>query len=275
MLCPKYVLERDVVYSEVFRGMDFEIGDINKLEEFARKNNMSTGEIIALYICENYDLLSEKKSDTSGDESKIKSIYEYSGIDLRFCRYTYGKKQKQAFIALKNACDSVFLDLQCFPVAQNSKAPASEYTVSYVDTWLGERDFGGNRRHEGTDIMADVNERGVYPIVSVTKGVVEKIGWLKLGGYRIGIRAENGGYFYYAHLDSYSNDYNVGDTVEAGEIIGFMGDSGYGPVGTVGKFGVHLHFGIYIKDSDGNELSINPYNVLKSLENSKKQISFY
>ena len=43
--------------------------------------------------------------------------------------------------------------------------------------------------HEGCDIMAGNNERGYFPIVSMTDGVVERIGWLEKGGYRIGIRS--------------------------------------------------------------------------------------
>lgn len=36
-----------------------------------------------------------------------------------------------------------------------------------------------------------------------------------------------------------------GDQVQAGEMLGFMGDSGYGEEGTTGQFPVHLHLGIY------------------------------
>ena len=54
-----------------------------------------------------------------------------------------------------------------------------------------------------------------------------------------------------------------------------MGDSGYGEEGTVGQFDVHLHFGIYINDNDGNEISINPYHILKALENNKKYSEYW
>ena len=64
-------------------------------------------------------------------------------------------------------------------------------------------------------------------IVSMTDGVVQSKGWLPKGGYRIGILAPSGGYFYYAHLDSYA-DIKEGDRVKAGDVIGFMGDTGYG-----------------------------------------------
>ncbi len=62
----------------------------------------------------------------------------------------------------------------------------------------------------------------------MTDGMVEKIGWLPLGGYRIGVRSPGGGYFYYAHLSSYAENFCEGDQVKAGEILGFLGDTGYG-----------------------------------------------
>lgn len=81
----------------------------------------------------------------------------------------------------------------------------------------------------------------------MTDGVVEAIGWLTKGGYRIGVRAPGGGYFYYAHLSSYAKDFQPGDAVAAGDILGYMGDTGYGEEGTTGKFPVHLHVGIYVR----------------------------
>ena len=82
------------------------------------------------------------------------------------------------------------------------------------------------------------------------------MGWLQKGGWRIGIRSEQGGYFYYAHLSEYAPRMEEGKTVEAGEMLGYMGDSGYGEEGTVGQFAVHLHFGIYIQTADGREVRV-------------------
>ena len=47
-----------------------------------------------------------------------------------------------------------------------------------------------------------------------------------------------------------------------------MGNTGYGSEGTSGRFDVHLHFGIYAKTENYNELSYNPYCILKYLENN-------
>ncbi len=70
---------------------------------------------------------------------------------------------------------------------------------------------------------------------SVSDGTVEQMGWLELGGYRVGIRSPGGLYFYYAHLDSYAAGLQKGDTVKAGTLLGYMGDTGYGQEGTRGK----------------------------------------
>ena len=120
--------------------------------------------------------------------------------------------------------------------------------------------------------MAGKNERGRYPVVSMSDGVVTNIGWLEKGGYRIGITSPNGVYFYYAHLESYAS-VKEGDDIQAGELLGFMGDSGYGEEGTVGKFDVHLHLGIYSWDT-GEEISVNPYYVLLSLNGKKLKYSY-
>lgn len=158
-----------------------------------------------------------------------------------------------------NSFQTVLSDVRCFPVA---KDPLGKETVNYDDSWGKSRKYGGDRTHEGTDIMTSNNVRGYFPVVSVSDGIVEKKGWLKLGGYRIGVRSASGAYFYYAHLASYAKGLQEGSKVKAGQLLGYMGDSGYGKEGTVGKFDVHLHFGIYIM-IDKKEVSVNPYEILR------------
>ena len=164
------------------------------------------------------------------------------------------------------ACQAVWDDLQYFPVAESSDN--SRLSVSFEDSWMFDRSYGGERGHEGTDIMPSVNEPGRFPVVSMTDGTVESKGWLELGGYRLGIRAPHGAYFYYAHMDSYS-DIEEGDTINAGDLLGFMGDTGYGTEeGTRGKFPVHLHVGIYLYQNE-QEISVNPYPALSYVQDKK------
>ena len=168
------------------------------------------------------------------------------------------------FSLYMNLVDDIFTELQCFPVVKEER---EVYPVTYEDTWGAERTYGGERTHEGCDLIAVSNERGKYKICSMTDGVVKNIGWLEQGGWRIGIQSDLGVYYYYAHLDSYEKAFEEGERVVAGQILGRMGDSGYGKEpGTKGNFAVHLHVGIYVKDALGHERSINPYWYLKRLE---------
>jgi murein DD-endopeptidase MepM/ murein hydrolase activator NlpD len=143
---------------------------------------------------------------------------------------------------------------KAFPVL-----PDSEYV--YENGYGDARTYGGERTHEGIDIMA---EKGV-PVLSVSGGVIEQVGWNELGGYRIGIRGEDNIYYYYAHLSRYEGKPLKGDKVKQRQLIGYVGDSGYGPEGTTGEFAPHLHFGMYY--GKGRSLkAFNPYPFLKAWE---------
>lgn len=191
--------------------------------------------------------------------------------------------QEQSFMRLKdkwkkqNGWDTylkytkaIWGDVKYFPVPESTTD--KKMTVNFTNSWMNERTYGGRRGHEGTDIMATQNIAGIYPIVSMTDGIIRSKGWLEKGGYRIGVEAPSGAYFYYAHLDSYAS-VEIGDTIQAGDLLGFMGDTGYGSEGTTGKFPVHLHVGIYIYPEE-QEMSVNPYWILRYLKNRRVKCSY-
>ena len=163
-------------------------------------------------------------------------------------------------------------DLQYFPVAGPFCKEKERFY--FQDSWHEKRRYKGERLHEGCDIFGSCARKDYYPVVSMTDGRVEQIGWLPLGGWRIGIRSPGGGYFYYAHLSSYGAAFQKGDRVKAGEILGFLGDSGYGAEGTTGKFPPHLHLGIYVRTEEKEEYALNPYPVLQFLQSKQKNF-FY
>ena len=184
----------------------------------------------------------------------------------RSSSYTINKnRETDEFSYYMEMVDQVSSEIQCFPVVK--EGTDERYPVSYDNTWGAKRTYGGERTHEGCDLMAVSNERGKYKVCSMTDGVVKNIGWLEQGGWRIGIESDAGTYYYYAHLDSYEKAFEKGERVVAGQILGRMGDSGYGKEpGTKGNFAVHLHVGIYLKDLEGKERAVNPYWYLKRLE---------
>ncbi|MCI9133864.1 MAG: M23 family metallopeptidase [Lachnospiraceae bacterium] len=168
--------------------------------------------------------------------------------------------------------ENIWKDLTYFPVPLSTENPRLQ--IQFEDSWMFERSYGGSYGHEGTDLMPDTNVAGFYPVLSMTDGVVENIGWLEKGGYRIGIRSPHDVYFYYAHLDSYAKDFQIGDVVKAGELLGLMGDTGYGTEGTRGKFAVHLHVGIYLRTDQIPEIAVNPYWFLRYLEERKLSYAY-
>lgn len=162
-------------------------------------------------------------------------------------------------------------DLQYFPAAGRKEVQGQQFF--FENSWHARRTFQGERLHEGCDIFGREEKSGYYPILSMTDGIVEKVGWLPLGGYRIGIRSPGGGYFYYAHLSSYAREFQTGEQIKAGEVLGFLGDTGYGEEGTAGKFVPHLHLGIYVRIQTEEEHALNPYPVLQFLQ--KRQKNFF
>jgi len=143
----------------------------------------------------------------------------------------------------------------------------AEYT--YYDDFGAGRSFGGDRKHLGNDIMA---KKGT-PLVAVMDGRIENIGWTKLGGWRIGIKDNYNRYWYYGHMKEYESGIEKGDIVSKGDVIGYVGDSGYGSKGTVGKFEPHLHMQIGIVFPGTDKWTfINPHEILKFMANSKKYL---
>jgi murein DD-endopeptidase MepM/ murein hydrolase activator NlpD len=119
---------------------------------------------------------------------------------------------------------------------------ASRRPPHFVDSWGNPR-LGG-RRHQGIDIFAPKDT----PVLSTTSGLVTRVGTNNLGGQVVWILGPGLEQHYYAHLSRYGS-FRAGDRVEAGEIIGYAGNTGNARGGPV-----HLHYGIY-----RNGTAQNPY----------------
>jgi murein DD-endopeptidase MepM/ murein hydrolase activator NlpD len=90
--------------------------------------------------------------------------------------------------------------------------------------------------HHGEDIFAALGT----PLLAVADGTVFSVGWNDVGGYRLWLRDKQGNQFYYAHLSAFSPLAQNGAQVKAGDVVGFMGNSGDAQ-GTP----YHLHFEIH------------------------------
>lgn len=179
--------------------------------------------------------------------------------------------------ALYDIYSKVFDDLKVGPIPEKKeiyswnekkkkweKKESVEYSYTSEDDFGAARSYGGDRSHEGNDLIADMGT----PIVSMTDGEITRLGWNEYGGQRIGITTSKGTYFYYAHMDRYADGMVKGKRVKSGDVIGYIGDTGYGPPGTRGKLIPHLHVQIGFKMGRFSKgyTWFNPYDIVKFLD---------
>ena len=155
---------------------------------------------------------------------------------------------------------------------------ASGYGYSHSDDFGAARSFGFKRKHLGHDMMGSSGT----PIAAVEGGIVEALGWNRYGGWRVGIRSFDGKrYYYYAHLlqdRPFAPGLAVGDIVQAGDLIGFMGRTGYSDKENVSNIEtVHLHFGIQLVFEESqkecnSEIWIDAYNIVRLLDGHRSSL---
>ncbi len=155
---------------------------------------------------------------------------------------------------------------------------AAGFGYSHCDDFGVSRSFGFARKHLGHDMMGSLGT----PIVAVEGGVVEAMGWNRYGGWRIGIRSfDSRRYYYYAHLQKdapFAPGLQVGDLVQAGDLIGFMGRTGYSDKENVNNIeSVHLHFGMELIFDESQkeclaEIWIDVYDIIRLLNSHRSSI---
>jgi murein DD-endopeptidase MepM/ murein hydrolase activator NlpD len=116
-------------------------------------------------------------------------------------------------------------------------------------------DFGNFRAdtgfHEGSDLFAPAGT----PVVAVQSGVLHNVGWNRLGGWRLWVEDTAGNWFYYAHLSAFSPIAIDGGHVSAGDVVGFVGNTGDAAGGPA-----HVHFEIH----PGGKWAVPPYDYLQA-----------
>ena len=154
---------------------------------------------------------------------------------------------------------------------------AKGFDYSHYDDFGASRSYGYSRPHLGHDMMGLVGT----PIIAVESGVVEALGWNQYGGWRIGIRSFDGKrYYYFAHLRQnypYAEGLEEGSIVTAGDVIGYMGHTGYSAKENVNNIKtVHLHWGLQLifdesqKEGD-NEIWVDCYELTKFLYRNRSE----
>jgi len=155
---------------------------------------------------------------------------------------------------------------------------AEGYHYTHCSDFGNQRSFGFARKHLGHDMMGSLGT----PIVAVEGGVVEAMGWNRYGGWRIGIRSfDSRRYYYYAHLRKdrpYADGLQIGDIVQAGDLIGFMGRTGYSDKENTNNIEtVHLHFGLQLVFDESqkecnSEIWIDTYSIVRLLHSHRSSL---
>jgi murein DD-endopeptidase MepM/ murein hydrolase activator NlpD len=108
--------------------------------------------------------------------------------------------------------------------------------ASYVDTFGAGRSDIASGWHHGADIFGQLGQ----PVLAVADGTVYSVGWQHIGGNRLWLRDAQGNQFYYAHLAAFSTLALDGAQVKAGDVVGFMGNTGDAQTTPY-----HLHFEVH------------------------------
>ena len=153
---------------------------------------------------------------------------------------------------------------------------AKNYSFSHYDDFGASRSYGFKRTHLGNDLMGSIGT----PIIAVESGTVEHLGWNQYGGWRVGIRSLDGKrYYYYAHLRKnhpYAAGLTEGAKVTAGDVIGYLGMTGYSTKENVNNINVpHLHFGlqlIFDESQVDGKIWIDVYNIIEFLMQNRSTV---
>lgn len=262
-----------VPYESLKYAMDVDISTAEK------EKHLDWIEVLAVAGCRTggkCDLRSVKQAvkDLQSDrapEEILGSLYEY---------YPYYKESFSAVLGGLLGSFAMEIDGQWKPVyGLKAYSPiAAGYGYSHSDDFGNQRTFGFARKHLGHDMMGSLGT----PVVAVESGIVEAMGWNRYGGWRIGIRSsDNKRYHYYAHLQKdhpFADELEVGDVVQAGDLIGFMGKTGYSDKENTNNIEtVHLHYGIQLVFDESQkeclaEIWIDPYDIVRLLHSHRSSI---
>ena len=115
--------------------------------------------------------------------------------------------------------------------------------------------------HHGQDIFAALGA----PVLAVADGTVFSVGWNRVGGNRLWLRDRDGNEFYYAHLAAFSPLAVNGGRVQAGDVVGFVGNTGDAETTPY-----HLHFEIHPSSLLflGYDGVVNPYPYLRAWQHA-------
>lgn len=221
---------------------------------YERGEQMSWITLLALLAAENGgDFSGYKSGQTERLVARLRAGELPTDIAVNKRLYAYYTEAYSAvlggmvgpYTAVSVSADGTKEEQKCYGLRVFSPIAAG-YSYTDYDDFGAARSYGYKRTHLGHDIMGSIGT----PVVAIESGYVEHCGWNQYGGWRIGIRSFDGKrYYYYAHLRKGHpyNDIYEGKYVNAGEVIGYLGMTGYSAREDVNGINLpHLHAGLQI-----------------------------
>ena len=204
--------------------------DAELLDEFRAAEDRLNANRVAL------DALTEKK------QAEIESLV----VEQEVLNESLATLQEQLSFVLSG--QAIALGGFVFPVG----AP-----FNFASTFGAPRMVGTKYQHthQGNDIFATVGT----PLYATSRGVIARKAVAILGGNKLWLVGADGTQYYYAHLSSYGEGIEDGSIVEAGQVIGYVGDTGNAK-GTP----PHLHFEIHPAGGP----AIDPFPILDAVRRS-------
>lgn len=236
------------------------------------KGQISWIKVLAYAVAKNYgkvDSTTSKLIDEAANKIKAGETFE----NLTYYNFYHETYESVLGGFLGEREDGTYGMLVFSPIAKN-------YSFSHYDDFGNKRSYGFARTHKGNDLMGSIGT----PIIAVESGTVEAMGWNQYGGWRIGIRtSDKKRYYYYAHLRSkrpFNANMEVGKEVKAGDVIGYLGMTGYSSKEGKNNIEVpHLHFGLQLifdesQKEGSNQIWVDVYSLIDFLQKNKSAVEF-
>ncbi|MFA9422137.1 MAG: M23 family metallopeptidase [Sedimentibacter sp.] len=277
-----------VDFSVSYEAMDKALkADVSSIDDEVKLNWIELLSYLGARYGGNFALYKSKDMDTIINKLKCGESIESLTKDLKYYNYYF-----QAYTAVLGGFVGPY-EIQIDDVNNKGKkiwvqkygikafCPiAGGYYYNHYDDFGNSRSYGFARVHLGNDLMGSVGT----PIVAVETGRIEALGWNQYGGWRIGIRSlDNKRYYYYAHLKKdhpYVKSLKEGDIVYAGDVIGYLGMTGYSTKENVNNIKTpHLHFGMQLVFDESQketlaEIWIDVYKIVNLLNNNRSSVSY-
>jgi peptidoglycan LD-endopeptidase LytH len=182
-----------------------------------------------------------------GGDDMIAEVFEEIGPGEPFFRIVHSESARNSVITFEAKTDGphvVRIRPEAFgygtvmvSLAKTASLtfPVTGRTMHAINSYFGEARDGGKRDHEGIDIFAPAGTS----VVAVAAGVITTVNTTPRGGKVIWqYDAARDVTYYYAHLKT--QDVRAGQRVQAGDVIGTVGNTGNAKTTPP-----HLHFAVY------------------------------